>query len=366
MEEGESRGERAMPELDQTKVEAFTQAMTGILNGGALALMTSIGHQTGLFEVLATLPPSTSAQIADAAGLNERYVREWLNTMATGKIVTYTPESCTYALPAEHAAVLTQAAGPGNMATFARMIPILSAVERGIIDSFLHGGGVFYDQFQDFMALWAGVNEQTFERTLVSTVMPLMPEVVAALNAGIEVLDIGCGEGHSTNLLAHAYPHSRFTGYDLREGALEEARGKAASLGLRNVRFVRQDLSAMEEAGAYDLVTAFDVIHDQAQPKTVLKHVAAALKPDGTFLMVDIKASSEVHENLDHPLGPFLYTISTMHCMTVSLARDGEGLGTMWGEQKALELLAEAGFTHVTVKQVEGDPLNNFYIARKR
>jgi SAM-dependent methyltransferase len=121
----------------------------------------------------------------------------------------------------------------------------------------------------------------------------------------------------------------------------------------------------MEEPGAYDFVTAFDVIHDQAQPRTVLKNVAALLKPGGTFLMVDIKASSEVHENLDHPMGPFLYTISTMHCMTVSLARDGEGLGTMWGEQKALELLAEAGFTDVAVRQVEGDFLNNFYIAKK-
>jgi len=131
------------------------------------------------------------------------------------------------------------------------------------------------------------------------------------------------------------------------------------------VRFVRQDLSVIEERAAYDLVTAFDVIHDQAQPRTVLKNVAAVLKPGGTFLMVDIKASSEVHENLDHPMGPFLYTISTMHCMTVSLARDGEGLGTMWGEQKALELLAEAGFTDVAVRQVEGDFLNNFYIAKK-
>src|SRR5215510_13704941 len=232
-----------MAELDQAKVEAFTQTMTGILNGGTLALMTSIGHQTGLFEVLVTLPPSTSAQIAAAAGLHERYVREWLNTMAAGKIVTYTPESQTYALPAEHATVLTKAAGPGNMATFARMIPMLSAVEPGIIDSFRHGGGVFYDQFQDFMALWAGVNEQTFARTLVPKVIPLMPDVMEALQAGVDVLDIGCGEGHSTNLLAHAYPHSRFTGYDLREDALEEARAKAASLGLRNVRFVRQDLS---------------------------------------------------------------------------------------------------------------------------
>ncbi len=127
--------------------------------------------------------------------------------MATGKIVTYVPESRTYALPAEHAAVLTKAAGPGNMATFARMIPILSKVEPGIVDSFRHGGGVFYDQFHDFMALWASVNEQTFERTLVPKVLPLMPEVASALRAGIDVLDIGCGEGHSTNLLAQAHPH---------------------------------------------------------------------------------------------------------------------------------------------------------------
>ena len=354
-----------MAELDQAKVDAFTQAMTGILNGGTLALMTSIGHQTGLFETLATLPPSTSRQIADVAGLNERYVREWLNTMAIGKIVTYAPENGTYALPAEHAAVLTKAAGPGNMAAFARIIPILSKVEAGVVDSFRHGGGVFYDQFQDFMALWAGVNEQTFERTLVTKVMPLMPEVTTALQAGIAALDIGCGEGHSTNLLAQAFPHSRFIGYDLREGALEEARARAASLGLRNVRFVRQDLGTLEEREVYGLVTAFDVIHDQAQPRTVLKNVAAVLKQGGTFLMVDIKASSDVQENLDHPMGPFLYTVSTMHCMTVSLARNGEGLGAMWGEQKALEFLAEAGFTDVTVKQVEGDPFNNFYIAKK-
>ncbi len=354
-----------MAKLDQAKVDAFTGTMMGILNGGMLALMTSIGYRTGLFEAMAGLPSSTSEQIAEAAGLNERYVREWLNTMASGKIVEYTPDRRTYTLPPEHAATLTRAAGPNNMATFARMIPILAAVENGIIDSFHKGGGLFYDQFHEFMALWAGVNEQRFRATLVSQVMSLMPDVVEALETGVDVLDIGCGEGHSTNLLAQAYPNSRFTGYDLREEALNEALMKAESLRLSNVRFVKKDLRAMEER-AFDLVTAFDVIHDQAQPRVVLKNVATALKSAGTFLMVDIKASSDVHENLDHPMGPFLYTTSTMHCMTVSLALGGEGLGTMWGEQKALELLAEAGFTDVAVKQIAGDPFNNYYVARKQ
>jgi 2-polyprenyl-3-methyl-5-hydroxy-6-metoxy-1,4-benzoquinol methylase len=354
-----------MPELDQTKVEKFTGTMLSILNGGMLALMTSIGYQTGLFEVMASLPPSTSKQIADAAGLNERYVREWLNTMVTGRIVEYTPEDSTYTLPPEHATMLTQAAGPDNLAAFTRIIPILAAVENGIVNSFSNGGGVFYDQFSEFMALWAGVSEQRYERMLVSKVMPLMPDLAESLQAGIDVLEIGCGEGHSTNLLAQAYPHSRFSGYDIREEALDAGRKKSEAMGLGNMLFVSKDLTAMEESDAYDFVMALDVIHDQAQPRAVLKNVVTALKPNGIFLMVDIKASSHVHENIDHPMGPFLYTTSTMHCMTVSLARGGEGLGTMWGEQKALELLAEAGFRDVAVKQVEGDPFNNYYIARK-
>jgi 2-polyprenyl-3-methyl-5-hydroxy-6-metoxy-1,4-benzoquinol methylase len=136
-------------------------------------------------------------------------------------------------------------------------------------------------------------------------------------------------------------------------------------LGLNNIRFERVDVTKLENPSAYGLIAAFDVIHDQAQPRVVLKNIAKALKADGTFLMVDIKASSHVHENIDHPMRPFLYTTSAMHCMTVSLARGGEGLGAMWGEQKAMELLAEAGFTDISVEQVEGDLFNNYYIARK-
>ena len=215
------------------------------------------------------------------------------------------------------------------------------------------------------MAVWAGVTKQIFSRTLISKVLPLMPDVLAALGTGIDVLEIGCGEGHSTNLMANAYPNSRFTGYDFREEVMEVARAKAATQASPNVNFVRMDLREMSESGEYDLVTAFDVIHDQAEPKVVLKNIMTALRPGGTFLMVDVRASSDVHQNMDHPLGPFMYTTSTMHCMTVSLALGGEGLGAMWGEQKALEYLAEAGFADVVVEQVEGDFINNFYIARK-
>ena len=167
------------------------------------------------------------------------------------------------------------------------------------------------------------------------------------------------------SLMAAAYPKSRFTGYEFRGEALDQARAKASAQGSSNVRFASVDISKLNEPAAYDLVMAFDVIHDQAHPRTVLKNVATALRLGGTFLMQDIKASSHVHENLEHPMAPFLYAISTMHCMTVSLALDGEGLGTMWGEQRALELLGEAGFSNVAVEDVEGDPLNSYYIAAK-
>jgi 2-polyprenyl-3-methyl-5-hydroxy-6-metoxy-1,4-benzoquinol methylase len=166
--------------------------------------------------------------------------------------------------------------------------------------------------------------------------------------------------------MAQAFPNSRFIGYDLSVEGIDAARAEAEEMGLTNVRFEVKDVAALDEAAQYDLITAFDAIHDQAKPATVLDTISRALRPDGVFLMQDIAGSSHVHNNLDHPIAPFLYTISVMHCMTVSLAEDGEGLGTMWGEEKALEMLAEAGFTGVDVKQLAHDFQNNYYICAKR
>ncbi|MGD1711924.1 methyltransferase domain-containing protein [Dapis sp. BLCC M172] len=146
---------------------------------------------------------------------------------------------------------------------------------------------------------------------------------------------------------------------------MDAARAKAKSLGLTNVNLEAKDITTFQETNKYALITAFDAIHDMAQPAKVLKSIADSLKPDGTFLMVDLGASSNLHENLEHPLGPWLYTTSCMHCMTVSLGQNGAGLGAMWGEQKALKMLNEAGFINVDVKQIPEDIFNNYYIAKK-
>lgn len=350
---------------DKVKAEAFAGQMLNMLNHASLALMISIGHQTKLFDTLAEMPPATSAEIAAAANLHERYVREWLGAMVTGSVIEYDPHTHAYRLPPEHAASLTRAAGTGNLATLAQEMTMMGQVEDEIIACFHKGGGVPYSHYPRFQRLMAEESGAVFDETLIASTLPLAPGLIERLRAGSDVLDVGCGSGHAINLMAQAFPQSHFTGYDFSEEGIATGQAEAERLQLPNVTFAHKDVSALDEEDRYDLITAFDTIHDQARPAEVLAGIAKALRPDGTFLMVDIAASSQLEENLDHPLGPALYTISTMHCMTVSLALDGAGLGTVWGEQKAREMLAEAGFTQVDVRRVEGDIMNSYYIARK-
>ena len=351
--------------IDQQKAEAFAGQMANILNGGCLAMMTSVGHRTGLFNKMASLPPSTSEQISGAAGLNERYVREWLGAMASAGIVEYDPAGRTFRLPAEHAASLTEAAGPANMATMMQFFALFGQTEDDLVECFRRGGGVPYSRFTKFQQLMAEESAQVVDATLIQTTLPLIPGMVARLESGIDVLDVGCGKGHAINVMARTYPNSRFTGYDFSEEGIAAGMAEAREMGLANARFVKKDVATIEERAAFDFITAFDSIHDQAQPRRVLKGISDALRPDGAFLMVDIAASSNLHENLEHPLAPMLYSVSTMHCMTVSLALGGEGLGTVWGEQLAMELLKDAGFTAIDVKSVEGDIMNAYYICTK-
>jgi ubiquinone/menaquinone biosynthesis C-methylase UbiE len=182
------------------------------------------------------------------------------------------------------------------------------------------------------------------------------------------MLDVGCGRGRIINRLAELYPKSRFTGIDLSSEAILSAWEEAAEKKLRNVEFIVADLSRFDETAefeAFDFVTTFDAVHDQAKPLNVLCGIHRTLRPAGVYLMQDIKGSSHIHKNLDHPLGPFLYTVSCMHCMTVSLAQDGEGLGAMWGEEKTREYLEKAGFRSVEKNELAHDIQNNWYVVKK-
>jgi SAM-dependent methyltransferase len=351
--------------VDAAKAEAFAGKVMSVLNGGMISIMTAIGHQVGLFDTMAATGQASSAQIAHAAGLNERYVREWLATMVTGGFVDYDPGRQTYTLPPEHAMFLTRAAGPNNLAVVTQFTPLLARVTDDIAACFRNGGGLPYSAYTGFHELMAEDSANVHDALLLNSIIPVVPGIIQKLSDGAEVLDVGCGSGHAMNLLAAAYPASRFAGYDVSQEAIARARSEAAAKGLGNVRFEVKDVATIDDAGRYDLITAFDAIHDQADPAAVLANIARALKPDGAFLMVDIAASSNLEDNVDHPIAPSLYAISTLHCMSVSLAQGGAGLGTMWGEQLARKMLSEAGLSNVTVTRIEGDIANNYFVATK-
>ncbi len=345
-------------------MEDFNQKLVDVMNNSALALMISVGHRTKLFDIMAELPASSSDEIAKNASLNERYVREWLGAMVTSDIVDYDPANQLYTLPAEKADLLTRN-GSFNFAASMQFIPSMGQVEDEIIPCFQNGGGVPYESYTRFHEIMAEESNQTVVAELINGILPIVPKLIGNLNDGIKVLDVGCGSGRAINLMAKTFPKSQFSGYDFSSEAIENAKKESIELGLSNTLFEKKDAANFNENKKFDLITAFDAIHDQADPEKVLQNIYNSLKDDGIFLMQDIAGSSYLEKNKDHPMGPFMYTISCLHCMTVSLAQEGKGLGAMWGKETATKMLNDAGFAKVTISQLPHDPINYYYVAKK-
>lgn len=343
--------------------DSFESQMLDVMNKSALALMLSVGHRTKLFDVLSKIPPSTSHDIARQSNLNERYVREWLGAMVTSKIIDYDPQTNLFSLSKKKADFLTNS-GFYNFASSMQWIPALAQVEDSIVNCFKNGGGVTYESYNRFHAVMAEESSQTVLAGLVNKILPIVPGLIEKLQKGIAVLDVGCGSGRAINLMAKTFPNSRFLGCDFSSEAIQNAKNEAQELGLHNAHFEKSDVAAFVKKEHFDLITAFDAIHDQADPDKVLQNIRMSLNTDGIFLMQDIGASSRLENNMDHPLAPFLYTTSCLHCMTVSLAQGGKGLGAMWGKELAIKMLNDAGFANVTVKKLDHDPINYYYVAR--
>lgn len=353
--------EQAAPALAPAE-EEFSGRLLTIINHAATGLMISIGHRTGLFEAMKA-GPMTSVELAAAAGLDERYVREWLGALTTARIVELERAGRRYSLPEAHAAFLGRDAANGNMAAMFQFVSVLGGVESRIVDCFRTGGGVPYEAYDRFHEVMAEESNQTVVAALEDHILPLVPGLTDRLQAGIEVADIGCGSGRALNRLAALYPNSRFTGYDLCADTVAAAKREARTLGLGNVEFVAADATHLPGEAKFDRVLTFDAVHDQAHPAAVLANIRRLVKPDGVYLMQDIDSASDVADNLDRPLAPFIYAISCMHCMTVSLAQGGVGLGAAWGEQLALAMLQDAGFA-VETHRLEHDIMNLYFVCR--
>jgi SAM-dependent methyltransferase len=349
---------------DRAKARGFMGDMLSVMNGGAMALMCSVGHRTRLFDVMADVGAANSVDIASAANLAERPVREWLASVTMGGIVEHDPETDTYCLPPEHSGLLTRAAGTLNMANALQFIAQLGAVEDEVVDSFATGAGVPYSSYKSFQRLMADVSTQRFDTGLLQFTIPLI-DADDALRAGIDMADIGCGSGHAINLLAAEYPDSRFVGFDISEEGIDRARTQAAEMDLSNASFEVRDVAALDEPARFDLVTTFDAIHDQALPDAVLDGIHAALRPGGSYLCVEPQAESHVHGNHDRSHAPFLYMVSTMHCMQVSLAADGEGVGAAWGREMIQNRLAKAGFVDTELHASPVDRTNDYYLSAR-
>ena len=365
-----------MANTSATGQDLFSDKMTRILNYGALNLALAIGYRTGLLDAMDELEiPQTAESISLKTGLNVRYIKEWLGVMVTGEIVELTraPDGENlYYLPQHCGDFLTRRAGNSNLGVYTQEMPLLtvSALDA-VIRGFKTGAGIPYSNYPKFQKFMSHLADAKHVQVLVDRFLPAVDDgrLVGRLQAGIRVCDLGCAEGVALMLMAKAFPRSRFVGIDISTDAVAKAQNETRRQKLDNLDFMVLDAAflpnRLELKQSFDYVTAFDAIHDQTRPQDVLRGIYHMLIPDGLFSMVDIAAQSNLADNLDHPMGPFLYTVSLMHCMPVGMVDGGAGLGMMWGRENAVEMLKEAGFQKVQVLEMPDDPFNFHYFCRK-
>jgi SAM-dependent methyltransferase len=351
-------------DIDTARAEAFGQRVLATVNGGMLTLGISLGHRTGLYDAMAELGPATSAQIADEARVQERYVREWLAGQLAGGIVEHDPGAATWRLPPEHALSLTRAAGASNVAFMATGLSRFAELEDDVLAAFRDGGGVPWSRMERLQA-WQSELSYGYYHQALDAVLRFDPDLVGRLREGIDVLDVGCGHGHAALRIADAYPASRVVGYDRAPASIAAARREAERLALRNVAFEERDAAALD-LDAWDLVLALDVIHDLARPYETLEAIHGALRAGGGLLLAEHALSEQPEHNLGHPLAATFYTVSLFHCLSGSLSEHGEGLGIAWGDAPIRRALADAGFVEPERHALDGDPFNVYYVARKR
>lgn len=333
-----------MPPFDRAKARAFLVRVMTDVGAAMLGGLSFLGDRLGIFTTLAASGPVTVEELAERSGLQPRYLREWLNAMTAAQYLEYDPGSRRYRLPREHAATLAEEDSPFFLGGFLEMIvPSVSQAPR-LLRAFREGGGVAPADFPE--EIFEGIERASlpwYRHKLVPRWLPALPEAKARLEAGGRVLDVGCGSGRAAIALAQGFPRARVLGLDAHRLSIERARANAREAGVEErVRFEVRDATALAE-GAFDLVCAFDVVHDAPHPAALLSAVRGALAPGGSFLMLELNCSGEVQENVN-PLGQLLYSMSTLYCLTQSLAQGGEGIGAAMGEARARELAEQAGF----------------------
>jgi 2-polyprenyl-3-methyl-5-hydroxy-6-metoxy-1,4-benzoquinol methylase/DNA-binding transcriptional ArsR family regulator len=348
-------------EIDQAKLEAFVGKAVGDASGMLAVVLSFLGDRLGLFRELAKGGPATSEELAERAGVDERYAREWLRGLYAAGYLEYERESGRFSLPPEQAQVLAVEGGPFFLGgAYHTLMGELRPIDL-LVEAFRSGGGVPQSAYP--ADTWDGMCRFTrpwFENLLVQEWIPAVPEVKAKLERGARYADVGCGAGLALIKLARAFPRSTFVGYDSFKGQLERARKAAEEAGVTDrVRFELRD-AADGLPERYDVVSTYDVVHDAVNPVRLLEGIWRGLEEDGTYLMLEINSADDPAENVG-PLATLFYGVSMVYCMTTSLAHGGAGLGTCGcPPSKVRELCRQAGFSRVSRLPLE-NPFNILY-----
>jgi SAM-dependent methyltransferase len=345
------------PVIDQTKLDSFLSRAVGDLSAGYGGVMVSVGTKLGLYKAMAGAGPISPLELAARTGCAERYVREWLNSQAAGGYVHYHAISSTYELSPEQALVLADEESPVYMPHAWQVPASMWLDEEKTIEAFRTGQGVAWGEHDDRLHFGvASFYRNAYHGSLVAQWLPALEGVVERLEAGIAVADVGCGHGHSSLLMAEAFPRSRFHGFDTHTASITAARQHAAKAGL-DARVTYEVARAVDYPGGdYGLICFFDCLHDMGDPVAAARYAAGALAPDGTVMLVEPFANDRIEDNLS-PVARIYYTASVTLCCAHAISEGGrQVLGAQAGESRLAEVFRKAGFTRF--RRVAETPFN--------
>jgi 2-polyprenyl-3-methyl-5-hydroxy-6-metoxy-1,4-benzoquinol methylase len=349
--------------LDPEKLEQFVFRAVEEVGATLNAALVVMGDKLGLYRALAGAGPLTPSELAERTGTAERYVREWLNAQAAGGYVAYEPGSGRYTLPPEQATALTDEDSPAYLPGFFQIALGSVTDSPRITEAARTGAGVgWHDHVHDVHEGCERFFRPGYNANLVAAWLPALDGVVAKLERGASVADVGCGHGASTIVMAQAFPSSRFHGSDYHDGSIATARERAQEAGVADRVHFDTTPAAAYAGDGYDLITMFDCLHDMGDPVGAARHVRSTLKPDGTWMIVEPAAGDRVEDNLN-PVGRAYYSFSTLLCTPASLAQEvGLALGAQAGEARIREVVERGGFTRF--RRVAETPFNLVFEAR--